>query len=143
MSNYIEAIRSNEFKIKQGSKEQLEKILNNLSGEDVYTDIIEREDGTYGWLGCYGGLIGLDIEKYFADNEELIEEYQDAEYNAMVDELQKIIDENSALILIDAGHEKLRYVGGGALIITSETSKYIDLSKMASETAQKLIGQDK
>lgn len=143
MSNYIEAIRSNEFKIKQGSKEQLEKILNNLCGEDVYTDIIERADGTYGWLGCYGGLTGLDIEKYFADNEELIEKYQDAEYNAMADELQKIIDENSALILIDAGHEKLRYVGGGALIITSETSKYIDLAKMASETAQKLIGQDK
>lgn len=143
MANYIEAIRSNEFKIKQGSKEQLEKILNNLYGEDVYTDIIERADGTYGWLGCYGGLTGLDIEKYFADNEELIEKYQDDEYNAMADELQKIIDENSALILIDAGHEKLRYVGGGALIITSKTSKYIDLANMASETAQKLIGQDK
>lgn len=142
MANYEQTVRSNKFKIKSDKKEDLKKILDNLSGEDIYTNIIEKEDGIYGWIGCYGSLTGLNVENYYLDNKDLINKYKDDEHNAMIDELQKIVDKDSAIIIIDAGHEKLRFVGGGSLVITNKDAVYIDIEDIAIKTAKQMLIKD-
>lgn len=72
----------------------------------------------------------------------MINKYKDDEYNAMIDELQKIVDKDSAIIIIDAGHEKLRFVGGGSLVITNKDAVYIDIEDIAIKTAKKMLIKD-
>lgn len=56
-----------------------------------------------------------------------------------VSEIQSILSEDSALILTEVGYEKLRYVGGGALVATSNDSKYISLESEADKLAKKML----
>lgn len=138
MANYYDNSTSNKFKVKQSEKERLEKVFENLIGDDVYTDVVEKDGEISAWFGCYGSLTGLDVENYFEGNQELIDIYKDDEYNAMADELQKCITDDSYVILTDVGHEKLRYVGGGALVITPNKSDYVSLDIMAMEKLKEL-----
>lgn len=139
MTNYCENLTSNTFKIKKEEKERLKKILDNLIGNNK-AFIEEMGDFAYGWFGCYKTVVGLDVKNYFKDNEDMINKYKDDEYNAMADELQKCVDEDSYIILTDAGHEKLGYIDGGALIITTNKIEYISLENIAKKRAMELLG---
>lgn len=142
MANYYESLRSNTFQIKSSEKERIEKIFNHLMGEDVHTDIYEEDGQINAWFGCYGGLSGLDVEEYFKDDEELLKKYADDEYNAMADEIQKCLTDDCYFMLIDAGHEKLRYVGGGALVITSKHCEYMSIVDLAQAKGKELLSKD-
>lgn len=143
MANYYDNSTSNQFKVRKSEKERLEKIFNNLMGDDVHTDIGKIGEDVYGWFGCYGSLIGLDVENYFEDNEVLMNKYQDDEYNAMCDELQKCLADDSHIVLMEAGHEKLRYVNGGVLVITPNHAEYTSLDQVANAKVEELLSKVK
>ena len=52
------------------------------------------------------------------------------------------VADDDAILIFEAGHEKLRYVGGGVLIITSEGHEFIDLHEEAFKKAQQLLRDD-
>lgn len=57
-------------------------------------------------------------------------------------ELQQILPNGEAMILQEAGHEKLNYVAGIATIITNKEIRFLDLSKLAVKTAGDMLGTD-
>lgn len=57
-------------------------------------------------------------------------------------ELQQILPDGEAMILQEAGHEKLNYVAGVATIITNKEIRFLDLSELAVKTAGKMLGTD-
>lgn len=54
-------------------------------------------------------------------------------------ELQKIVSEDSYILIVDAGNEKLRYVGGGAYVVTSTDIRYMNIWDVAKRKAEELI----
>lgn len=60
-------------------------------------------------FGCYGGIAGIpnDLENEFDDNS----------YDRFITKLQECIADKDAVIIMESGHEKLRYLIGSALII--------------------------
>ena len=60
----------------------------------------------------------------------------------IIAKLQECLADKDAVIIMESGHEKLRYVTGSALIITSSETKYLDITKLAVEEAGKMLGKD-
>ena len=50
--------------------------------------------------------------------------------------------ENDVVIIMESGHEKLRYVTGSAFIITSNDTKYLDMETLALEAIEKMLGTE-
>jgi hypothetical protein len=82
-------------------------------------------------FGLYGTISGIP------DSEG---ELDDDSYDRFVYGLQACVAEGDAILIIEAGHEKLRSVGGGVTIITSEKIDYVDLKDCARSKAQELLG---
>lgn len=61
----------------------------------------------------------------------------------MSDELQKCLSEDSYIVLTEAGHEKLIYVSGGVLVITTNKSEYVSLDEVAKNKVKELLSKTK
>lgn len=128
MANYYGVCRSNYFAVK--SEAAFRKLISHCSSEDEI-HIFER-DGPGGKLfgfGCYGSIPGLCLDEDGCSD-------QTAFYRV----LKKIVAEGHAVIITEAGYEKLRYVVGGAAIITNRAIKYLDINNRALITARIMLG---
>lgn len=85
-------------------------------------------------FGVYGSISGIPDENG---------EYDDMAYERLIDELGECVADDDAILIIEAGHEKLGYVGGGVLVITSKESEYVDLHEEGRKKAQQLLGNEK
>lgn len=136
MANYAGCTKSNEFKIKTGMEEFARKIFDEALSEDtIYVDFSEKDGALYCSFSCYGDIFGLSEDFYGED----IKDDYDACIDDFVDELQKVVAEDSSAIIVDAGNEKLRYVGGGAYVITSNHVEYLNIWDVANNKAQELL----
>ena len=61
------------------------------------------------------------------------------DYDAFLDELQKHIADDDAVIIMEGGHEKLRYVVGSATIVTSKTVEYLGIKELAEKRVRRLL----
>lgn len=57
-------------------------------------------------------------------------------------ELQKILPDQEAMILMEVGNEKLRYVVGLATIVTNKEIRYINMEDAALKTVRSMVGED-
>lgn len=57
-------------------------------------------------------------------------------------ELQKILPDREAMILMEVGNEKLRYVMGLATIVTNKEIRFIDMEDVAFKTVKSMVGED-
>lgn len=75
-----------------------------------------------------------------------IVEYPDDDGSGNLDkfyeELQKILPDDDAVILMESGNENLRYVTGTATIITSKDVRFLDMSHIAIKTASEMLGKE-
>lgn len=75
-----------------------------------------------------------------------IDEYPDDDgcgnCDKFYEELQKILPDDEAVILMESGNENLRYVTGTATVITSKEVRFLDMSHIAIETASKMLGKE-
>lgn len=85
--------------------------------------------GTYGPI--FGYVNGADEENEDFD--------ADIAYDAFVNGLQRYVAEDDAVIIAEAGNEKLRSVVGTVLVITNSDTKYLDIWEIAVETARKIL----
>ena len=130
MANYIGVFRSNYFQVTD--EEKFKGIVSRMSsGEGPVTLFTER--APYYGFGGDGSLSGVVSE----DDAE--SDFPEADFHLMVQELQDILPDDEAIIIMSAGHEKFRYVSGWTCIITKDGYDYIDMTESAKEKAKELL----
>lgn len=125
MANYECATRTNYFKVKD-AKSFKSLIEQTLAGDTV--DVFEKKDGDHTLYG-FGSISSIDG---LPDNGE-------ANYDEWLHQLQKIVADDDAIIIMEAGYENLRYVSGYFTVVTSKAIKNGDLEATALEAAKKLL----
>ena len=131
MANYCCAVRTNYFHVNDpdGFKQFMDKVYGCEDAVDVWEEKDKDGETVFGF-GCYGAIAGL-----VGDDDE-----DDCEYDAFVDGLQKYVADDDAIIIMESGNEKLRYVIGSATIITSKKYEYLDIASLAAARAAEIIG---
>lgn len=135
MANYNCVVRTNYFHVKDMGT--FMDLMNRTVGSEDKVELWEEtdQDGNPIYaFGCYGGIAGLPNESD--------DEIDDDSYDRFTDGLQKCVSENDAVIIMESGHEKLRYVTGSAFIITSNDTKYLDVETLALEAIKKMVGTE-
>lgn len=135
MANYYGTVRTNYFHVKD--EEQFRALMAKTAGDEdgiyLWDDETDNEGNQIFGFGVYGGISGIPDDEGVFD---------DLSYDRFIDELGECVADDDAILIFDAGHEKLRYVGGGVLVITSKESKYVDLHEEGRKKAQQLLGND-
>ena len=133
MANYYCTVRTNYFHVKDEDK--FRDLMSRVYGCEDEIQLWERKDKngktTFGF-GVYGGIAGLRS----ADDED----EDDNAYDEFLDGLRECVVDNDAIIIMEVGNEKMRYVVGTAEIITSKKCEYIELSELAIQKAEEMIG---
>lgn len=131
MANYECAVRTNYFHVKDeiAFKELMGKVVCSEDGLDIFERKDEKGMTMYGF-GCYSSIMGIDTEG---------EDKDEYSYDKFIDELQKNVEPSDAIIIFEAGHEKLRSIGLYADIITSEGYNMLNLEHMAVESAKNML----
>lgn len=133
MANYCCTVRTNYFHVKDEDK--FRDLMSRVYGCEDEIQLWERKDRngktTFGF-GVYGGIAGLRS----ADDED----EDDNAYDEFLDGLRECVADNDAIIIMEVGNEKMRYVVGAAEIITSKKCEYIELSELAAQKAEEMIG---
>ena len=134
MANYCCANRTNYFHVKD--PEAFKAFMDTVyASEDEIKmwEEVDQDNKRMFAFGCYGMISGLAIDD---------DEY-DTDYDAFIDGLQKHIADDDAVIIFEAGNEKLRYVIGSATIVTSRDYEYIDITGEGTKLAAELLGNPK
>lgn len=137
MANYCCAIRTNYFRVKDAVK--FREMMSRVHGNEDSIMLWEKKDtqgrDTFGF-GLYGCIFGLMPE----GNDGFDDIDYDEAYNGFINALQECVAEDDAIIIMEAGNAKMRYVVGSALIITSKKLKYIDIQRQAINEAATMMG---
>lgn len=128
MADYTNVLRSNYFHVKD--EEGFRAFMNTVSGEgDIHLWEEKDEDGrTLFGFGCYGSINGAPDE-----------EIGDIIYEPFLKGLQRYIVDTEAVIICEAGNEKLRYVIGFATVITSNKIETISINELARSKAREML----
>ena len=122
MANYESVTRSNYFHVKD--EDAFSKFMDTVSGDDMHCWSDKDEDGnTLHAFGCDGSIYGVPNGA------------KDNDFDLFLSELQKHIAPEDAVILMESGHEKLRYVTGFATVITSGGIETISIDELAISKA--------
>ena len=135
MANYNCVVRTNYFHVKDMDAflDLMNRTVGSEDGGELWEETDQDGNPIYAF-GCYGGIAGLPNESD--------DEIDDDSYDRFTDELQKCVAENDAVIIMESGHEKLRYVTGSAFIITSSATKYLDMETVALDATEKMLGTE-
>lgn len=122
----------------------------SVTDEDMLRDIVDRivwdnDDGFFEdrggkfAFGSYGSICGL--RKAESENDSDSDEDYDDEFeaDAVYEALQSIMAPDDAIIITEIGYEKLRYLVGYAVVITSKAIETVELRTDAVNTARKLL----
>ena len=135
MANYNCTIRTNYFHVKD--EEAFRALMSCVYGSESPVEVFESTDQhgcpVFGF-GSYGAIAG--VKNAMCDEDDDVDE---SAYDEFIDELKKLIADDDAIIILEAGHEKLRYITGQAHIITKDEERFIDINKLAAYTASLML----
>ena len=135
MSNYACTVRTNYFKVT--SEEAYADLMSHVKGIESELKLFTRtaEDGTiYHGFGCFSEL------SYYPANVSVYDEDDEpAEWDLFTEEPSKLLPEDEAVIIQEAGAEALRYITAFAEIITRHGREVVDLSHCAMEKASQML----
>jgi len=86
-------------------------------------------------FGSYGGIGGLRNAA-----EDTSEDADESAYDEFICGLQQNVQTDDAVIILESGHEKLRYLTGSAEIITCNGLEQLDISDLAQHHAAIMLG---
>lgn len=139
MATYNGFTRTNYFSVTD--EEKLRNIADRIiwdSGDDAF---FEERGGMFAF-GAYGSVCGLRMAES-EDNCDTEEDYDDCddefEADAVYEALQAIVAPGDAIIITEIGYEKLRYLVGYAVVITSNAIETVELRNDAVNAARKLL----
>lgn len=136
MANYYCNIRSNYFHVKD--IEQFKALMDRVYCGEGDVELWEKKDTDnipIFAFGCSGGISGVKNAE-----EDICEDANDSAYDEFINGLQDCVAENDAIIILESGHEKLCYLVGTALIITSQNCESLDISHIACTKAAEMLG---
>lgn len=133
MANYYPITRTNYFHVKD--EQQFRDLMNKIvvcDGDLEVWDGVTDENGgkTFG----FGGYCSIDGYREDPDDWDA-----DADYEEFITRLSECVAEDDAVIIFEVGNEKLRYLTGFALVVTSTDYKIINLMNEACEEAAKML----
>lgn len=135
MSDYICTVRSNYFHVK--NPDAFRDFMGRVYGSTDQISLWQEQDNesrpVFGF-GSYGAIAGL--KNAAADDDDLLDE---SAYDEFIRGLQEHVAEDDAVILMEAGHEKLCYVTGAATILTSSGQEYLNLAETATNWAAEML----
>lgn len=135
MANYTCKIRTNYFHVKD--EEAFRALMARVYGEEstvqLFEDTDENGKPVFGF-GCNGGIAG--VKNAMCDEDDDVDE---TAYDEFIDELKKLVAEDDAIIILESGHENLRYITGQAHIITSTEERFLDITKIAAQQAALML----
>lgn len=138
MANYNCMIRTNYFRVKD--EDAFRQLMSKVQGYEDAVHLFEEKtkDGqhTLFGFGAYCNIIGVIDD---ADIDEDGDYDDDEAYQKFVSGLQECVAEDDAIIIMESGHEKLRYVVGDAHIITSKDECYMNVKDLAVQMAKALL----
>ena len=135
MGTYNCTIRTNYFRVKD--EEMFRKLMDRVYGTSEVM-LFERESENHTkffGFGCYGELSGLALSK---DEED--PDCEESSYEEFLSRLSQHVAEDDAVIIMEAGAEKMNYVVGSTIIITKNDIQYIDMTNAAIEKAKDMLG---
>lgn len=131
MADYISKCRSNYFKVTDETR--LREIIDSCQAEGncrvEQHDNIEKDKFCFYCDYNLNGLIEDENDEDACDNA----------YDKMIEELQKILPDGEAIIIIEAGSEKTRYIACSSIIITKSKIYNINLKDIALNKAKELL----
>lgn len=135
MANYESCIRTNYFHV--NDPEEFKQYMRRVYGTEDTVELWEEKDSdgnpVFGF-GTMGGIGGV----YPAD--ESAEDAEGSDYDTVINDLQTFVADRDAIIILECGHEKLRYIVGSAIIITKDQCEALDVADLAASLAAKLLG---
>ena len=133
MANYECATRTNYFHVKNADdfREFMKRVVSDWDKVDLWEEKDQSGNPIFGF-GCYGSILGVRSQNTDDEDEEL-------DYDAFVNELAKHVAIDDAAIILESGHEKLRYLTGTALVVTRNEQKYINVEHIAAAEAAKIL----
>ena len=130
MADYIATARTNYFRVTDEQKYQ--KLFKGLVSDNQLFDFTKEENGivfhafgSYGWISYETGQDDGESNDGF---------------DFFLEELQQILPDDEAFVYQEIGHEKLRYVTGGAVVVTSKVIKQLGLDTLVKDTIETLLG---
>lgn len=138
MANYCCTIRSNYFHV--NDEAAFEEFMGRVYGSEDNVELWKEKakDGStmYGF-GCYGGIGGVRNAKADEDDDS-----DESAYDEFISGLQQFVCADDAIIILESGNEKMRYVIGSATVVTRDKYKYLDITSIAKKTAAALLGKE-
>ena len=133
MANYCCTIRTNYFHVKDD--ENFRALMNRVYGCEDSVELWEEKDEngrTVFGFGVYGGISGFrDPDDDDVDD--------DLSYDIFIDKLQASVADDDAIIILESGNEKMRYVIGSAIIITNSGYEYMEITDFAVKKAAEML----
>ena len=129
MSDYNCWIRTNYFRVKD--ENALEELLSTCR-TNGHLQLRESEEGKKYCFTCDGRIYGVPDREAPDEAEE--------DYGAFITGLQTLLPAGEALILMEVGHEKFKYLVGAACLLTANRMMHIDLQEAAIREARQMLG---
>lgn len=133
MANYECVIRTNYFHVKD--EDQFRALMDVVSADSL--EFWEKKDENGSPVFAFGSIGPVYGIPHLIEGGE--SEADEESYDELLYQLKDLVAEGEAVIIMEAGHEKLKYVTGTATVITSRAVVYIDLDKAACESARGLL----
>lgn len=129
MANYCELARTNYFKVTD--EEKLNEIIAQCHGNEDTIHLCHKIDanGTKRFMFyCEGSILGFRCDEDFYN------------YDSFCSALQKILPEDEAIMITEIGHEKMRYLYGGIVVITKDNYQCQNLDRIGRRIAKDMLG---
>lgn len=135
MANYCCAVRTNYFRVKD--EEKFKELMSRAYAHEDQISVWEKlaGDGTklFGF-GCYSGIGG--VRNAMCDEDDDADE---TAYDEFIDGLQMCVASGDAIIIMESGNEKLRYITGLATVITENDCQYLDIVNLAVKKGTEML----
>ena len=120
MANYVCVMRTNYFRVKNPDKFRtfMGCVYGDADTVDLWEEKDEQGNPLFGFGSC-GSISGLNED----------------DYDGFIAGLQRHVADDDAVIILEAGHEKMRYVIGSAEIVTSKEFKRLNITSLAVSKA--------
>lgn len=135
MANYCCVVRTNYFRVKDEDK--FKELMSRAYASEDQISVWEKTavDGTklFGF-GCYSGIGGVRNAECDEDDDA-----DETAYDEFIDGLQTCVASGDAIIIMESGNEKLRYITGLATVITENDCQYLDIVNLAVKKGTEML----
>ena len=128
------ATRSNYFKVKDAGafEEFMRRVVSDDTDVNVWLETGDDGQARYAF-GCYGSILG------YREAIDAVDDGEEAGFDAFIEELQKHVAEDDAIILMESGNQYTHSVYGYVNVITSRNLFEESLVNIGVSTARQFL----